>query len=86
MSFRDIGIILKHADIEEERAQQQPISSQAYKFFSEGNTVMQVAINLSLRENEVTTLYRKYWNLAQLGNLNAAYEELKDDIQHFANL
>lgn len=86
MSFRDIGIILKQADTEEGYAQQQSISSQAYKLFSEGKTAMQVAINLSLRQHEVTTFYREYWNLTQLEKLNAVYEELEGEIQPFVNL
>ena len=49
MSFRDIGYILSEAGIQEEQTQMQSISSQAYKLFSEGKTVLQVAIALSLR-------------------------------------
>jgi DNA-binding CsgD family transcriptional regulator len=87
MSFRDIGVILKETGKQEEQAQRQSIiSSQAYKLFSEGKTAMQVAIDLSLRQNEVTILCREYWNLAQLDNLNAVYEETKGDIWPLVNL
>ena len=48
MSFRDIGYILKEAGKQEEETKMQSISSQAYKLFSEGKTVLQVAIALSL--------------------------------------
>jgi hypothetical protein len=41
MSFRDIGYILKQAGKQEEQTQMQSISSQAYKLFSEGKTVLQ---------------------------------------------
>ena len=57
MSFRDIGYILSEAGIQEEQTQMQSISSQAYKLFSEGKTVLQVAIALSLRDHGVSTLY-----------------------------
>ena len=48
MWFRDIGYILKQAGKEEEHTQTQSISSLSYKLFSEGKTVLQVAIALSL--------------------------------------
>ena len=60
MSFRDIGVILKKVSKQEEQTQMQSISSQAYKLFSEGKTVLQVAIALNLRDREVTTLYTEY--------------------------
>ena len=66
MSFRDIGYILKEAGKQEEQTQMQSISSQAYRLFSEGKTVLQVAIALNLRDHEVTTLYTEYCNLSGL--------------------
>jgi hypothetical protein len=45
-----------------------------------------VAIELNLREAEVTELYKEYWNLKNLHDLNQVYEEIKDDIYSFAKL
>jgi hypothetical protein len=54
--------------------------------FSEGKSPRQVAIELNLREAEVTELYKEYWNLKNLHDLNQVYEEIKDDIYSFAKL
>ena len=45
-----------------------------------------MAIELNLREAEVTELYKEYWNLKNLHDLNQVYEEIKDDIYSFAKL
>ena len=58
----------------------------AYKLFSEGKTVLQVAIALNLRDHEVTTLYTEYCNLSGLDSLCAVYREVKGDIWPFVNL
>ena len=60
MSFRDIGYFLSEAGKQEKKTQMQSISSQAYKLFSEGKTVLQVAIALILRDHEVTPRYTEY--------------------------
>ena len=86
MSFRDIGYILKQAGKQEEQTQMQSISSQAYKLFSEGKTVLQVAIALNLRDHEVTILYTEYCNLSGLDSLCAVYREVKGDIWPLVNL
>jgi hypothetical protein len=62
------------------------LSTQAYKFFSEGNTPLEVAIALNLSESEATKFYREYWKLKQLHNLNMVYEEIKGDIDPFLRL
>src|SRR5919109_2992917 len=59
--------------------QQLSLSTQAYKLFSEGNTPLEVAVSLNLRESEATKFYREYWKLKQLHNLNTVYEELGDE-------
>ena len=61
-------------------------SSQAYQFFLEGKTPIQVAIKLGLKEPEVHELYRQYWNLEQLYGLHQVYKMTKDDIQTFLEL
>ena len=45
-----------------------------------------MAIALNLRESEATKLYREYWKLKQLHNLNMVYEDIKDNIESFIEL
>ena len=71
---------------QEEGKQKLSLSSQAYKLFSERKTLLEVAITLNLRESEATKLYKEYWKLKQLHNLNTVYEEIKDDIEYFLKL
>lgn len=77
MSFRDIGVILKQAGKQEEHTQQQSISSQAYKLFSEGKTALQVAIALNLNDHEVTRLHTEYCNLVDWIDLMQFVKSLK---------
>jgi predicted DNA-binding protein YlxM (UPF0122 family) len=90
MSPRDINIIIKE---EKSRRlqykhvkQQQEISSNAYKLFSEGKHPVDVAIALNLREPEATKYYSEYWKLKRLHKLNLIYEEIGDDIRHIIEL
>jgi transposase len=69
--------------IQEEEQQHLSLSAQAYKLFSDRKTPLEVAIALNLRESEATKLYREYWKLKQLHNLNMVYEETKGDIEPF---
>jgi hypothetical protein len=48
--------------------------------FEDGSSTTHVAINLNLREKQVSEYYREYWNLNGMYNLNQIYEEIKDDI------
>jgi hypothetical protein len=68
------------------QAQQQSISAQAYKLFSDRKTPLEVAIELNLRESDATKFYKEYWKLKQLHNLHMVYEELKGDIEPFLKL
>jgi transposase len=63
-----------------------PLSAQAYRLFSDRKTPLEVAIELNLREAEATKLYKEYWKLKQLHNLNMVYEETKGDIAPFLRL
>jgi hypothetical protein len=60
--------------------------SQAYRLFSEGKTPLDVAIELSLKEPEVTRYYRQYWKLSQMHSLNIVYEEIGDSIIHIPKI
>jgi hypothetical protein len=70
----------------QEQEQRLSLAAQAYKLFSERKTPLEVAIALNLRESEATKVYKEYWKLKQLNNLNMVYEELKGDIKPFLKL
>jgi hypothetical protein len=91
MSFRDIGTILKKAsgEMKEEQDSKQSLlslSSQAYQLFSEGKTLLAVAIALDLNESETTKYYEEYLNLNQMHELSIVYKEIGSDIVHFLEL
>jgi DNA-binding NarL/FixJ family response regulator len=88
ISFRDIGVILKRAsgEIEEKQEKEKPSlspSSQAYRLFSEGKELIEVAIALNLSESETTKYYEEYLNLKQMDDLQRIYEEIGPGIMHF---
>jgi len=82
MSPRYIHAIIKEEEARRQKykdeKQQQEISSKAYKLFSEGKRPVQVAITLNLGQPEVTKLYREYWILKRLDELDSAYKESGD--------
>jgi hypothetical protein len=87
MSFRDIGAILKKESGEEQNEKQTlSPSSQAYRFFLEGKSQIEVAIALNLTEFETTKFYEEYLNLKQMYDLQMVYEELGEGIVHFLKL
>jgi hypothetical protein len=96
MSFRDIGAILKKASAEEnengqttDKKEHHPplsVSAKSYKHFSEGKTLVDVAVSLNLTQPEVTQFYREYWDLMKLHCLNKIYEDLGEDIGAFLKL
>jgi hypothetical protein len=99
ISPRDIAVILNKVIEEKTEGEegikqnnndgdknQQCLSAQAYKLFSNRKTPLEVAIALNLRESEATKFYKEYWKLKQLHNLNMVYEETKGDIEPFLKL
>ena len=90
ISFKDIGAILKKAQLEKEAGEQQgqkmSQAAQAYKLFSDGESPVDVAIALNLRQTEVTEFYKEYWILKHQYDLSQIYEEIKDDIGSFVKL
>jgi hypothetical protein len=93
ISPRDIGVILnkvieqkksegskEQRDDAEKNQEQQYLSlaAQAYKFFSDRKTPLEVANALNLGQPEITKLYREYWKLKRLHRLYSAYTELGD--------
>jgi hypothetical protein len=88
---RDIGNILKKASGEKEETQDRKQSflspsTQAYQLFSEGKTLIEVAIALDLGESETTKYYEEYLNLKQMHELRIVYNEIGPDIMHFLEL
>jgi hypothetical protein len=62
------------------------LSAQAYELFSQGKTPVQVAIELNLRESQVTRCYSEYWKLTGLQKLNLIYQGIKEDITYYLKL
>ena len=63
---KELGINTKEGnkgDTENNQTQRTSTFSQAYHLFSEGKTPLDVAIELNLKEREVTKHYREYWKL-----------------------
>jgi hypothetical protein len=92
MSFRDIGAILRKEDnkvpsTDGNRNQSGLIlPSRAYELFYQGKNPLQVAIELNLKESDVTEYYKEYWKLNDLYKLNQVHDEIKDDISYFLEL
>jgi hypothetical protein len=82
-SPRDIKAILKKV---EPKLSSLSTSSQAYKLYSEGRSPNEVAITLNIREPEATQLYREYWKLNQLHDLDQVYEETMDNFSSLVEL
>jgi hypothetical protein len=84
ISIRDISAILKEEETRRQKykdqQQQEEKSSKAYKLFSEGKITVEVAIELNLREPEVTKLYRGYLKLRGLDRLNTIHKETNGKI------
>jgi hypothetical protein len=62
------------------------LSTQAYKLFSDGKSLIQVAVALNLKESEITRFYKEYIKLSHMHDLNIVYEEVKGDIIPFLKL
>jgi hypothetical protein len=83
---RDIKAILEKPVKDMELKKSMSSSSQAYKLFSEGKSPLQVAIELNLRDAQVSELYKEYWNLKNLHDLSQVYEEIRSGIYSFVQL
>ena len=88
MSFRDIGAIINKAKLQAERERgyapedTQPKSpeSRAFKMFSEGKSLVEVAIALDEPGDRVRAMYREYWELTGKYRLAQIYDEARYDI------
>jgi DNA-binding CsgD family transcriptional regulator len=90
ISPRDIHAIIKEEETRRQKyrhqQQQQEIFSKAYKLFSEGKTPVEVAIILNLPASKVSKLYREYWDLRGLQQLNIIYKETNGKLGPFLKL
>ena len=83
---RDIKTIIDKKVKETELSQSTSISSQAFNLFLQGKTPLRVVIMLNLKEPEAHELYKQYWSLQQLHDLDQVYEKIKNDIGSFVEL
>jgi hypothetical protein len=80
ISPRDIHAIIKEEQARRHKHNQQEISAQAYKLFSEDKTPVEVAIILNLPASKASKLYREYWKLRGLDKLNTIHKETNGKI------
>ena len=87
ISPNDIHAILNKKEEEKNNSvvtnnqkQRQELSSRAYELFSEGKTPVEVAIILNLPATKVSKLYREYWHLKGLPQLNTIFKETNGKI------
>jgi hypothetical protein len=89
-SFRDIGTIIdreqERQETTERQTQQAYIASQAYSLFSKGKSLVEVAIELKLRQPDVQMLHGEYLKLIGFEKLHKVYEELNDGIDYFVKM
>ena len=98
MSFRDIGAILKKAEeanngnaIDDGKDNKNNKSAnekttQAYKLFSEGKKIVEVSIELDIRENEASKYFREYLKLKGQDEVYEIYLENKHHIKSLRKL
>ena len=80
MSPRDIHAIIKEELARRQKYKDQQQSAEVYRLFSEGKTRVQVAIELNLPASKVSKLYREYWELKRLDQLNTICKETNGKI------
>src|SRR6266487_161770 len=67
----------------EQKQQEETIDTQVFKLLEAGRTPVQVATDLDINSGEVTRLYKEWWKLKGLHQLNELYQEIGDDIFEF---
>ena len=90
MSPRDINAIIKEEEAKLQKythqQHQEELSAKAYKLFSEGKTLVEVAIALNLTEPKVSKMYRDYWKMRRLDKLNSIYKETNGKLGTLLNM
>jgi hypothetical protein len=61
-------------------------ATRAYKLFSEGTKLSDVAIELGLREKQVNNLFREFWKLKCQYRLYQIYPEIEHSLPSFLRL
>jgi DNA-binding Lrp family transcriptional regulator len=67
----------------EQQLKQKTIDTRAFILFEAGCTLLQVSIELNLKSEDITRLYKEYCDLKGLHGLSKVYEELGKDITPF---
>ena len=86
MSLRDIQRIVGEEVDRRQSGQFLVKSSQAYALFLKNKSPIDVAIELNMREKEVTELYEEYLRLDKPYDLCKIYEETKGRLDSFLEL
>ncbi|MDQ6667771.1 MAG: hypothetical protein M3Y53_06035 [Thermoproteota archaeon] len=61
-------------------------NTQAFQLFESGKKPVEVSIKLDLEAEQVAKLYRQYWDLRGVHELNTIYEEINKEIFTFLEL
>jgi transcriptional regulator len=94
LSLRDIGHILKKNRVnhgiamidDDNKKSPNEKSTQAYKLFSEGKSLIEVSIELGLREKEASKLFREFLKLKRQDRLHQIYPEIEPSLPSFLKL
>ncbi len=92
ISFKDIGAIRRKIFGETETQANNEVKptlstdSRVFQMFEEGKTPVEVTIQLDLNSDEVSRLYRKWWDLKGLELLNDLYQDIKEELFDFHSL
>jgi hypothetical protein len=79
ISPRDIKPVIDKAYQEKERQAHKSLAVQAYELFSKGKTLLQVTIDLNLRQAQATAYYEEYLKLVGLGDITKIYVQFKHE-------
>jgi hypothetical protein len=82
MSPNTVKTILNRAGLEQSTS----LSSRAFELFSEGRTLLDVAIKLNLEAEEAIRLHQQYFMLLGCTEFTRVYQEIKDDPWPFVKL
>jgi chromosome segregation ATPase len=88
MSFGDIAsVIRRHSGEGKAETKKEEVvlskGTQVFKLFEQHKSPIDVTIELDLRSDDVGKLYKEWWQLKGLDQLNQLYDEIGDDIFKF---
>ncbi len=84
MSFAAISsIIKKHTGEDKDKEKILSKDTQAIKLYSQDKTPVDAVIELDLPPEEAKRVYREFWMLKDLHQLDATYEEIQNDMPSF---